>query len=205
MCFALLLATQQQCAPHHWLALGWLVIRNLLNPQSIMCLLELSTLLLSKPTDSASLSSSANLLAYPLVQLLAQPSSALLPFASHDIISSNQKTASTLLKHQVEGCPSDQLFATDVDVSLSCSNTYTKLISTLKSFVEVDTQTLDEITACLSLEQSVSPGSNSNTVLALSALAMVVVRGEDMDLVKGVLSALTAVANCDPSEVQLLL
>ena len=137
---------------------------------------------------------------YPLVQLLAQPSTSLPPFASHDTIPSNQKTASTLIK-LIEGYHGDQLFATASDTPLSCSRIYSKLISTLCHFVEIDTQKLEEIAKRLTSEENLSPGSNDNYVLALSALAMMVIKGKGVGLVKCVLSALTAAAKSDPSKV----
>ena len=188
---------QHGCSPHHWLVLSWLILQNLLNPQSVTCLLDLCIYLDSTPTSSPS---SASLLCYPLVQLLAQPSSALLPFASHDIVLSNQKTAYTLLK-RIEGCPSNQLDNTSCDVPLSCSSLYSRLTSTLQLLIEVDTHKLQEVTNKFNAEKYPSRGSQSN-VLVLSVLALKIVRGQDIDLLKGILSALTAIAKSDPSEVQ---
>ena len=192
------LHVQHGCSHHHWLVLSWLILQNLLNPQSITCLLDLCTYLDSTPTISPS---AASLLCYPLVQLLAQPSSALLPFASHDIIQSDQKTAYTLLKH-IEGCPSNQLDITSRDVPLSCSRLYSRLTSTLQLLVEVDAHKLQEVTNKFNAEKNLSCGSQSNNVLVLSALALKIVRGQDIGLLNGILSALIAIAKSDPSEVQ---
>ena len=194
------LHVQHGCSAHHWLVLSWLLLQNLLNPQSITCLLDLCSYLDSAPTCTIS-PSAASLLCYPLVQLLAQPSSALLPFASHDVLLSNQKTAYTLLKH-IEGFPSNQLDITSCDVPLSCSRLYSRLTSTLQLLVEVDTHKLQEVTNKFNEEKNSSRGSQSNNVLVLSALALKIVGGQDIDLLKGILSALIAIAKSDPSEVQ---
>ena len=159
-----------------------------------MCLLELCTLLFS---ESGISSSAAKLLAYPLIQLLAQPTTALRPFASQERILSNQKTASTLL-NLIERCPSDQLLDAAFTAPLSCSRVYSKLISTLQRFVKIDTQQLEDITASLITN---SPESSSSMALVLSALAMLVVQRDDEKLVKAVLNSLEALAKCDPSEV----
>ena len=135
------------------------------------------------------------------MQLLAQPTSALLPFASHDIILSNQKTASTLLKH-IEGCLSDQLDITSRDIPRSCSRLYSRLISTLQLLVELDAHKLQEVTNKFTEDKNASHGSQSNIVLVHSALALKIVRHHDIDLLKGILSALVAVTKSDPFEVQ---
>lgn len=190
---------QHGCSPHHWLALSWLILENLLNPQLITRLLDLCTYL---DTSSTSSPSAASLLCYPLVQLLAQPTSALLPFASHDIILSNQKTASTLLK-RIEGCLSDQLDITYTshDVPRSCSRLYSRLISTLQLLVKLDAHKLQEITNKFTADKSPSHGSQSSIVLVLSVLALKIVKHQDIDQLKGILNALTGVAKSDPSEV----
>jgi hypothetical protein len=135
------------------------------------------------------------------VQLLAQPSSALLPFVSHDVILSNQKTASTLLK-RIEGCLFSQLDITSCDVPRSCSRLYSRLISTLQLLVKPDAHNLEDVTKKINAEENASHGSQSNIVLVLSALALKIVRHQDIDLLKGILSALIAIAKSDPSEVQ---
>ena len=185
------------CAPHHWLVLGWLLLRNLLNPPSITCLLELCTFLLSVPSDAES---AATLLTYPLVQLLAQPCTALAPFTSRDNVLSNQKTASILLK-QLEGLNSTQLFATARDASLSCSLIYTKLLSTAREFVGFDSQQLEEMAKRLTRDKSCPSGSNSGVVMVLAGLALAVVGGDDVIMMRSVLNTITAVARSDPTEV----
>ena len=189
---------QQGCSPHHWLVLSWLILQNLLNPLSTAYLLDLCSHLYSESTRS--LSTASSLLCYPLVQLLAQPSTALQPFGSHDVILSNQKTASTLLK-LIEGSPSNRLNVTSLNIPPSCSRVYSRLVSTIQLLVEVDTQKLQEVANKLNEERNASHGSRSNIVLALSALALEIVRGQDIELLKGILSALNAVAKSDPSEV----
>ena len=136
------------------------------------------------------------------MQLLAQPTSALLPFASHDVILSNQKTASTLLK-RIEGCLSDQLdiTCTSRDVPRSCSRLYSRLISTLQLLVKLDAHKLQEVTNTFTADKSPSHGSQSSIVLVLSVLALKIVRYQDIDQLKGILNALTGVAKSDPSEV----
>ena len=70
--------------------------------------------------------------------------------------------------------------------------------------MEVDTQKLQDITSKLNAEKNPSHISQSNIVLALSALALDTVKGHDnIDLLKGILSALVATAKHDHSEVQL--
>ena len=179
--------------------LGWLLLRNLLNPRSIASLLDLCTYLCSTYTSSLS---TAALLCYPLVQLLTQSSTALQPFASHDIILSNQKAAASLLK-LIEGSPASQMSLTSYDVPVSCSRLYSRLVSTVHILAEVDTRKLQEVTNELNTEKNASHSSQTRSVvLVLSALALDIARSQDIDLLKGILSAFKAVAKRDPREVQ---